>query len=208
LPPHEIPSLENKLVETSTTSHWLFLKRFLRRPTKVASVIPSSQALVGNVARSFDFTEPRVIVEFGPGEGCHTREILRRMHPESRLILFELDDALARHLTRQFADDARVEVLHRNACDLTKALAERGLARCDYILSGIPFSILDKKSKRQLLQETYDCLSDNGRFVIYQVTNELLKHATAFPRADSRHCLLNIPPMFVIVFHKDGERRS
>ena len=35
----------------------------------------------------------------GPGEGCHTREIVRRMHPESRLILFELDPELAQHLT-------------------------------------------------------------------------------------------------------------
>lgn len=186
------------------TNSWLFLKRFLMQPTKVASVIPSSPFLIGHVARKFDFSQPRVIVEFGPGEGCHTREILRRMHPESRLILFELDKALAGHLKEQFASDHRVEVINQNASGLSSELARRGVTHCDHILSGIPFSILEKNTKRRLLQEVYDCLAPDGRFIIYQVTNELLRHATAFPRADTEHCMLNLPPMFVIVFHKDG----
>ena len=58
---------------------------------QVASIIPSSRALIRRVAKKIDFTEPRVIAEFGPGEGCHTRELVRRMHPDSQLLLFELD---------------------------------------------------------------------------------------------------------------------
>ena len=170
----------------------------------VASIIPSSPELVTRVSKKFDFSAPRVIVEFGPGEGCHTREIVRRMHPESRLILFELDEGLARHLKKQFAHDPRVEVLHQNACNLAEEFEKRGISHCDYILSGIPFSILDKTLKRRLLQEIHGCLGPEGKFVIYQVTNELLRHATEFPYADTDHCLLNIPPMFVIVFHKNA----
>jgi phosphatidylethanolamine/phosphatidyl-N-methylethanolamine N-methyltransferase len=192
-------------LEVKKTNSWLFLKRFIKQPTKVASVIPSSPFLINHVSRKFDFSRPGVIVEFGPGEGCHTREILRRMHPQSKLILFELDEALALHLKSQFAADSRVEVIHQNASALSNELSRRGLTHCDHILSGIPFSILEKTTKRRLLQEVYDCLAPDGRFIIYQVTNELLRHATAFPRADTEHCMLNIPPMFVIVFHKDGE---
>jgi hypothetical protein len=42
--------------------------------------------------------------------------------------------------------------------------------------------------------------------VIYQVTNELRRHATPaiFPRADSEYFLQNVPPMFITVFHKDA----
>lgn len=184
-------------------SNWLFIKSFIRKPTKVASIIPSSPQLISKVSRKFDFSQPRVIVEFGPGEGCHTREIIRRMHPQSRLILFELDDALAGYLQRQFADDPRIEVIHDTAANLSNALREREIEHCDYVLSGIPFSILEKNTKRQLLQEVHGCLKPEGKFIIYQVTNELLRHCVEFPHADTDHCLLNIPPMYVIVFHKE-----
>src|ERR1043165_6069010 len=61
----------------------LFFKRFLQRPFQVASIIPSSKALVNKVARKMDFSEPRVIAEYGPGEGAHSREIARRMSRDS-----------------------------------------------------------------------------------------------------------------------------
>jgi phospholipid N-methyltransferase len=195
-------------IEVKKTNSWLFLKRFIKQPTKVASVIPSSPFLIGRVAKKFDFSQPGVIVEFGPGEGCHTREILRRMHPQSKLILFELDEALASHLKDQFSSDSRVEVINQNASALSQELSLRGFTHCDHILSGIPFSILEKNTKRRLLQEVYDCLAPDGRFIIYQVTNELLRHAKAFPRAVIEHCMLNLPPMFVIVFHKDGSQTA
>ncbi len=66
----------------------LFFKRFLQRPFQVASIMPSSKALVKKVARKMDFTGPRVIAEYGPGEGVHSREIARRMSTDSQLLLF------------------------------------------------------------------------------------------------------------------------
>ena len=173
---------------------------------QVASIIPSSKALIRRVSAKFDFSEPRIIAEFGPGEGCHTREIVRRMHPESRLLLFELDPELATHLQRQFRDDPRVEVLHADAQKLPEALAERGIPYCDYVLSGIPFSILEKNKKRTLLTKVYDSLAPepHAAFIIYQVTNELRDrgHCDHFIRAESEYCLQNIPPMFVSKFYK------
>src|SRR4051794_5579601 len=186
----------------------LFFKRFLQRPLQVASIVPSSKALVKRVARKMDFTHPRVIAEYGPGEGVHSREIARRMSADSQLLLFELDAAFARDLERQFADDPRVHVVHADAARLPEELKRHGIAHCDYILSGIPFSILEIKKKRALLEKTYGALADGGRFIIYQVTNELRQHATLFDRADSEYVLQNIPPMFITVFHKISRRNG
>src|SRR2546423_14417829 len=86
----------------------LFFKRFLQRPFQVASIIPSSKALVKKVARKIDFSESRIIAEYGPGEGVHSREIARRTSPDSQLLLFELDPALSRALQRQFAGASRL----------------------------------------------------------------------------------------------------
>lgn len=190
----------------------LFFKRFLQRPFQVASIIPSSKALVRQVAKKMDFSQPRVIAEYGPGEGVHSREIARRMGPGSKLLLFELDPAFSRDLQRQFAHDPRVHVVNGDAASLPEELRRRGIPHCDYILSGIPFSILEIKKKRALLQKTHDALVDSGAFIIYQVTNELRQHATVFDHAHSEYFLQNIPPMFITVFQKapmmNGHRRA
>ena len=83
----------------------LFFRRFLQRPFQVASIIPSSKALVDRVAAKIDFTRARVIAEYGPGEGVHTRQIVSRMRRDAKLFLFELDGAFSRDLRRQFAND-------------------------------------------------------------------------------------------------------
>ncbi|HKS04605.1 MAG TPA: hypothetical protein VJR49_04540, partial [Chthoniobacterales bacterium] len=84
-------------------------------------------------------------------------------------------------------------------------LAKRGIPRCDYIISGIPFSILEIEKKRNLLHETHDALAPGGAFIIYQVTNELRQHAIDFaPESESEYFLQNIPPMFITVFRKGG----
>src|SRR5437763_16790823 len=129
------------------------------------------------------------------------------MCPDSHLLLFELDRAFARDLERQFAGDRRVRVIHGDAASLPHELKSHRIDRCDYILSGIPFSILKIEKKRALLQKTYDALAPGGSFIIYQVTNELKQHATLFEHGDSEYFLPNIPPMSITVFHKTQSLR-
>ena len=186
----------------------LFFKRFLKRPFQIASIVPSSKALVERVSDKIDFDRARVIAEYGPGEGVHSREIARRMRPDCQLLLFELDPAFSRDLQRQFSDDPRVHVINDNAAHLPLELHRRGIDTCDYIVSGIPFSILKIDKKRALLQKTYEALAAGGLFIIYQVTNELKQHAKIFERAESEYFLQNIPPMFITVFEKTNGRNG
>jgi phospholipid N-methyltransferase len=186
----------------------LFLKRFLQRPFQVASIVPSSKALVERVASKIDFGQARVIAEYGPGEGVHSREMARRMREDATLLLFELDPELSHELERQFADDPRVHVVQGDAGKLPNELEKHGLGLCDYIVSGIPFSILEINKKRALLRKTHEALREGGAFIIYQVTNELREHATMFAEAQSEYCLQNIPPMFVTVFRKGAKRNG
>lgn len=186
----------------------LFFKRFLKRPFQIASIVPSSKALVERVSDKIDFDRARVIAEYGPGEGVHSREIAHRMRPDCQLLLFEIDAALSRDLQRQFSDDPRVHVINDNAAHLSSVLRQREIDSCDYIVSGIPFSILQIDKKRALLQQTHDALAPGGRFIIYQVTNELKQHAKIFEHAESEYFLQNIPPMFITVFERANGRNG
>ncbi|NBC46616.1 MAG: methyltransferase domain-containing protein [Gammaproteobacteria bacterium] len=182
----------------------LFLKSFFKRPHQVASVIPSFPMLVERVARQFDFSEPRRIIELGPGEGVHTRALLERLPAGSKLLLIEIDSDLAAHLKAAFADDERVEVVQGEANELAAEMQKRGWEHCDYVLSGIPFSILPADKKKPLIESIYAALKPEPHtaFVIYQVTPELRDHAAMFPRHASDYCLWNLPPMYVIAFFK------
>ncbi len=184
----------------------LFLKRFLKSPGQIASIVPSSSLMVRRVSGKMNLARPCVVAEYGPGEGVHTREMLRRSHPESKFLLFELDPEFCRELERQFADDPRVTVLNADCATLAEELARQSLPHCDYIVSGIPFSTMPVGKKLQILRDTYESLAPGGEFVIYQVTNELRRHAVPaiFPRAASEYFLANIPPMFITVFRKEG----
>lgn len=173
--------------------------------------MPSSALMVRRVASKFDFSRPLVIAEYGPGEGCHTRKLLSKLHPQSRLLLFELNSDFCKDLEKQFADDPRVEVINGDAQTLSDELAKRNIKYCDYVLSGIPFSILPLDQKRELLKKTHSAIRPGGAFVIYQVTNELKQHALAkglFDRAEGEYFLFNVPPMFIVVFHKDAVEQT
>jgi len=174
---------------------------------QVASIVPSSKVLIDRVASKFDFSVPRIIAEFGPGEGCHTREIISRMHRDSTLLLFELDPELANFLRHQFRDDSRIIVINTDAANLPQELSSRGIQHCDYVVSGIPFSTMEIGKKRKLLQRIQESLipAPHSAFIIYQVTNELRGHCSkSFPRIESEYCLQNIPPMFISVFFKQA----
>lgn len=183
----------------------IFFERFLKNPTRVASVIPSSPILVKKVLKKMDLSQPRVIAEFGPGEGVHTRAILRRAHPQSRLFLFELDPGLAEYLRAEFAHDPRVTVLNTNCCKILDVMKENGIEHFDYIFSGIPFSLMDPEIKQALMHDIYSALRPNSCFIIYQVTNELTRFGQHFDNLESAWCPFNIPPMFVTVYHKNGK---
>jgi phospholipid N-methyltransferase len=180
----------------------LLFRRFLADPKKIAYVMPSSKGMVKRILDRMDFDRGRIFVEFGGGEGCYTREIVRHMSPHAKLLVFELDPHLAAHLRRQFKDDPRVLIYESDAAHFRDKLQELELGHADYVISGIPFSYIEPKTKREILQSVHDGLGTNGLFIVYQVSMELKGHARIFPGCEVEYFLANIPPMFILAFHK------
>jgi phosphatidylethanolamine/phosphatidyl-N-methylethanolamine N-methyltransferase len=181
----------------------LFFKRLLANPIRVGYLVPSSGFLTRQTAKRIDFSKPRVVIELGPGEGCHTRQIVRRMNPESRLILIELDDQFAAHLEKQFAHDDRVTVVHTDALHLAAALEKLGISNPDYIISGIPFTIMERNLRERLLANIALSMGPETIFITYQVSLQISEHEL-FDLARSEHCLFNVPPITVMELRKSA----
>jgi len=180
-----------------------FLKRVLANPVRVGYLVPSSPFLTRQTAKFIDFSTARTVVELGPGEGCHTRRIIRRMNADSRLILIELDAHFAEHLESQFSADARVVVIHGNALHLAEILEKLDVSKPDYIVSGIPFTIMQRGLREKLLANIARVMGPRSRFITYQVTHGISDHEL-FDHVRSKHCLLNVPPLHVMELRKSA----
>lgn len=183
----------------------LFFKRVLANPVQVGYLVPSSPFLTRRTARFIDYGRARTVVELGPGEGCHSRRIARRLGRQAKLILIELDPHFARHLRDQFAADDRVSVVNANALQLPETLADLNVSEPDYIVSGIPFTIMERDLREQLLANIARAMGPETRFITYQATLRLSDHEH-FDLVRREHCLFNVPPLHVMELRRAPEQ--
>lgn len=158
--------------------------------------MPSSRYLVNRLLAGIDFAGSRTIVELGVGTGCVTREILRRMHPDARLISLEINPAFVEAARR--IRDPRLTL--RNACagDLLGVLDEEGVDEVDAVVSSLPLRIMDQALVDRVLDASRDALRPDGRFHQYQYSlSHYEKLAHRFADVDVRFTVRNTPPAFV-----------
>ena len=151
----------------------LFARNFLKHPSMLGSVVPSSPFLVKDLLRQVDWENARVLVEYGPGVGTITREILKRMRPDAVLVSIELNDDFAQYLEHSIRDP-RFRVVHGSAADIRRILAEQQLANADCIISGLPYSLMTDALRRTMLEESRQALSDQGSMLVFQYSRMLL----------------------------------
>jgi phospholipid N-methyltransferase len=153
----------------------LFGRNFLKHPKMLGSLIPSSRFLVNHLLAQVDWSRAGVFLEYGPGVGTFTREILRRMQPDAVLIALEVNTDFVRFLKESFRDD-RLHVIHGSAADADAALARLGLSRADYVISGIPYTTMPPHLRDVILRKTHSLLDPNGAFLVYQFTRSVLPY--------------------------------
>jgi phospholipid N-methyltransferase len=133
----------------------------------LGSVIPSSRFLIEEVLGRVDWDRAQVIVEYGPGVGSFTAELLRRMRADASLIAIETNPEFVGFLRKSFSDP-RLQVVHGSAAQTQEILEEKGHAKADYILSGIPFSTMPGALREDILETTHATLDPEGAFLVYQ----------------------------------------
>lgn len=184
-----------------------FFKTFIK-DRDVASIIPTSIRCVKKVCNHIDFTKDFILVEYGPGDGVFTKFLLDKMSPGSRLILIEANQNFAQHL-KETIDDTRVTVHNILAGDVESVISEQDMGNVDYVLSGIPFSFLDKERKRVVLRSTKTILKEGGKFLAYQTSGHLKKPVMeVFGNYDIEMEMLNIPPYLIYDVIKNGSQNG
>ncbi|MGN6451821.1 MAG: class I SAM-dependent methyltransferase [Steroidobacteraceae bacterium] len=151
----------------------LFASNFLRHPNMLGSVIPSSRFLVDQVLNPVDWASARVIVEYGPGIGTFTSEILRRMHSDAQLVAIETNRDFVRFLQRTLPD-RRLHVVHDSAAEVQAVLTRLALPAPRYIISGIPLGSMPDAVRTDIALKSRAVLEPGGAFLVYQFTARAL----------------------------------
>jgi phosphatidylethanolamine/phosphatidyl-N-methylethanolamine N-methyltransferase len=184
----------------------LFFRNFLTNPSKIGSLMPSGRHLVGDLLDGVDFKTAKVVVEYGPGTGVFTDEIMRRLAPDAHLLCIELMDDFYQTLRDRY-DDPRLILIHGSAADVERHLQEHGLGTPDAIVSGLPFTSLPEDLRHDILRATVKVIKPEGRLVLYQYTLFISGHMKRyFSSISTRWTPLNFPPAFS--FYCDAPKKE
>jgi phospholipid N-methyltransferase len=151
----------------------LFARNFLRHPNMLGSIIPSSRFLVDQVLEPIDWERTRVLVEYGPGVGTFTAEILRRMRSDAQLVVIETNRDFVRFLERTLPDP-RLHVVHDSAAEVQAVLTRLALPAPRYIISGIPLGSMPDPVRADIAAKSRAALEPGGAFLVYQFTARAL----------------------------------
>lgn len=194
-----MPSQAVKSDAVLTSAVALFARNFLKYPSMLGSVVPSSRFLVKDLMAEIDWDRARVVVEFGPGVGTITREVLKRMQPDATLVVIELNQDFVQYLKATIRDP-RLRVVHGSAAHVRRILAEHGLAPADYIISSLPYSLLPETMRREIVSESRHALKAQGSLLVFQYSRMLLPYLkSSFTTVKLGFQLFNILP--AMIFH-------
>lgn len=178
------------------------IREFFRHPFLTGAIAPSSPRLARAMTDGLGLESAGVVVELGPGTGAITDAIIERLDARARLIVVEVNRALADELAIRY-HGLPVEVIHGSAANLRRLVP----SPVDAVVSGLPWSVMPAYQRQRVLNAVAAVLPPAGRFSTFAYL-----HAAWSPPAhhlarelDRRFAVVqrsgivwpNVPPAFV-----------
>jgi len=181
-----------------------YIKQFLHNPITTGSITESSKELAQLIVKISNIKDASTIVEFGPGAGIFTREIIKNIDESKTFFAIELNKDFIKKLREKLPDAI---VYHDSAVNIKKYLRMHDLENCDLIISGLPWASFNTAEQKKIVNKAVQALSPNGEFLTFGYL-----HATILPSAQrfkmhlekeflsvkrSEIVWKNIPPAFI-----------
>ena len=187
-----------------------FFGRFLRRPTRVGAILPSSQQLARVLTGDLSALGPGdLVVEYGPGTGSITQRIAELLPSGVRYLGIEVDETFIARLEARFP---QLEFHHGSVADVERILADSRLGRPSRIISGLPFASLPAPVQDAVVRGTSQVLADGGEFRSFQYVHAYrMASAQRFRSAMAAEfshyqrtaaVVRNVPPAYVLVYSR------
>jgi phospholipid N-methyltransferase len=176
-------------------SRYKFLLEGIKNFKEVGTVTRSGKALSNKIA-SFITNEDKYVLEIGAGDGALTKNILKNMHPEGKLLCFELNPNFVVELSK--INDQRLIVINDSAEKMEEYMRDNDITMFDGIISAIPFIVLPKKLAHKIITLCKNNLKKNKFYLqVHYAKTKLSLYTGAFGNIETFWVLLNIPPAYV-----------
>lgn len=177
-----------------------FLWEYIKHPRRIGAVAPSSRHLARCMMEPIDFAAARTIVEYGPGQGAFSRELISRRRRGARLLLIEQNETFCQQLQEEFSGLPDLHIVGDSAAQVNRHLAALGWGRADYVVSGLPFTSLPPAVTAEILEATRQAIGADGSFITFQYS--LIKKSLfecSFRVIRTLRELHNLPPAWILV---------
>ncbi|MBI3633610.1 MAG: methyltransferase domain-containing protein [Candidatus Vogelbacteria bacterium] len=171
-----------------------FLKEIFR-DYKVGAVTKSSSFVVKKVLSEIGPSD-KLIVEYGPGDGVVIKPLLKILSKDAKIVGIEPNQNFFQKLKK--IGDKRFEAINGYA-----GKTENKIHRADIVISSIPFTLMSKKEREEIIKFTHQALRPGGKFIVYQYSTLVLSILKKyFKTVDVSLEPRNLPPYFFMVCRK------
>ena len=182
-----------------------FLAAWLRNPGGIGAVAPSSPALARAMVAGIRMEEGDCVIEFGPGTGPFTQEILAMLPDRKAYLGIDRESRFVTLLRDRFSDARFVE---GSAAEAPRFRREAGLGPVRAIICGLPFASLPPAVQDGVIDAIDTLMAPGTEFRTFQYVNAYpLPRAIRYRRRMSAlfgppQCIgpiwRNLPPAFVL----------
>lgn len=175
-----------------------FLVKDFFKDKNVGAVTSTSDHVVKILIEKINFKNTETIVEYGPGNGVITRILLDNMKPNAALFVFETNENFINDLSK--IKDSRLFIINDDAENAKQVLESKfQIERVDYIVSTIPFTLIDNNKRKKIINNSFMLLNNKGWFITYQYSLLILNLIKwKFKSVQWKFTILNLPPAFII----------
>lgn len=140
-----------------------FLKQFVARPHEIGAIVPSSETLAREMVERVDWARVDVVVEYGPGLGAVTSEILRKADGRDFFVI-EVNEPYTHALRRRFP---LLPVYLGSAASIVEIAAAHGVTQVDCVISSLPWANFPEVVQNQILDAMFDVMAPHGQFATF-----------------------------------------
>jgi len=170
---------------------------------RIGALVRSSRFVVEDVLEAIGKKEKfGCIVEYGPGDGVMTRELLKCLTSDGVLLAVEANPNFLQILEK--IKDHRLKLIESTIQEVSTNLSEFGLTHPQVVVASIPFSYLQPDERDEVVRRTAEALKPGGKFIIFhQYSRLMLKLLQKYFRSvEVKLELRNFLPCFIFTATK------
>jgi phospholipid N-methyltransferase len=181
-----------------------FLREFISKPATTGAIAPSSSFLARMIVADAGLPEAEAVIEYGPGTGVFTKQILRQIRPGAQFAAIELNPRFGLTFKRRYP---RVRLFQDSVANVRAICDAAEITAVDCIISGLPWAAFSRSTQVKFLDEMMRVLKPGGRFVTFSYVHARMlpparRFANLLPNyfrsvSKSPVVWLNVPPAFV-----------